>query len=101
MRPSAAFLPQLHIGWRLKAPNPAALSGRRLFDDFVRDGEYAGWNGEAKRLGGLEVDDELERGRRQDGQIARFFAAQDSASISADLAKGIGEARAIGHQASR
>jgi len=91
------------VAYRLavKSPNPAALSGRRLFDDFVRDGEYAGWNGETERLGGLEVDDELERGRRQDGQIAWFFATQDSASISADLAKGIGEARAIGHQASR
>jgi hypothetical protein len=56
-----------------------------LFDDLVRDGEYATWNGETKRLAGLEIDDEIKLGRRQDGQIGRFLALQDSASVSPDL----------------
>src|SRR4029077_13012243 len=31
-----------------------------LFDHFIRDGNEPRWNGEAERLGGLEIDDELE-----------------------------------------
>ena len=61
-----------------------------LFDHLVGDGEQPGWNGQIKRLGGLEVDDEFERGRHQDGQTGRFLALEDSASVSADLAKAIG-----------
>jgi hypothetical protein len=40
----------------------------RLFDDIVGNGEHARRNGEAKRLGGLEVDDQFELGRLYDRQ---------------------------------
>ena len=47
---------------------------RSLFDQLVCDGEHARRNGEAERLGGLEVDHELEFGGLYDRQITRLLA---------------------------
>ena len=46
---------------------------------------------EAKRLGGLEVDDELEFGRLHHRQVGRLGALEDAAGIDADLTKHIGK----------
>src|SRR5258708_16249897 len=45
-----------------------------LFDHLVGNGEHARWNGEAERLGGLEVDNEFEFGRLHDRHIGGLFA---------------------------
>jgi len=36
------------------------------FDDLIRPQQDRGWDGEAKRLRGLQVDDEIELGRPLD-----------------------------------
>jgi len=41
----------------------------RLFDDLVSTAKQRLWHGETERLGGLEIDDQLERGGLLDRQI--------------------------------
>lgn len=45
-------------------------------------------DGEAKRLGGLEVDDELNLGDLLDRQIARLLALDDPARVEARRSRG-------------
>ena len=52
-------------------------------------GEQSRWNGEAQRLGGLEVDDQFEFGRPLDRQIGRLVALENPPGIDARSAKGI------------
>jgi hypothetical protein len=40
------------------------------------------WNGEAERLGGLEIDDKLDFGRKSHRQVAGFGALQDLSTVS-------------------
>src|SRR6266699_5495074 len=40
---------------------------RRSFDHFIGPGEYGGWDSKAERVGGLEVDDQLELSRSLNG----------------------------------
>jgi hypothetical protein len=47
------------------------------------------WNGEAKSLGGLEIDCELEFGRLENWQIGRLGALQDLSNIVASLPIGV------------
>jgi len=65
------------------------------FDDLVGAGEYRWRDGQAERLGGLEIDDELECGRLLDGQIGRLSALEDSSSVDADLTPQAGQAWSI------
>ena len=44
----------------------------------------------AERLGGLEVDDELEFGGVHDRQVGRFLALENPSGVDAGLAIGIG-----------
>ena len=52
---------------------------------------------EAERLGGLEVDNQFERGRLQDRQIG-LCALNDLAGVGTRVAIGAGEARAVGDE---
>src|SRR3954447_16957194 len=56
---------------------------------------------EAKHLGGLEVDDELELGGLQDRQVGWLLAFENPAGIKTYLTVGIGDAGAVTHQAAR
>ena len=56
---------------------------------------------EAERLGGLEVDDQLELGRLHDRQVGRLRALEDAAGVDADLAIGIRQARCRSSSARR
>ena len=47
------------------------------FNDIVGAGEDRRRDREAERVGGLEIDDELEFGRLLDRQIGRFGALED------------------------
>ena len=58
---------------------------RHSFDHLVGDGEHVRRNGEAERLGGREVDDELEFGRLQHWQVGGLRALENAAGIDADL----------------
>ena len=69
-----------------------------LFDHLVGDGEHARRNGEAERLSGRAVDDELEFGRLQHRQVGGLSALKDAAGIDADLTKHVREVGSIAHQ---
>src|SRR5262249_13127272 len=45
---------------------------------------------DAERLGGLEVDDQLDLGDLLDGKISRFFAFENAPGVDADLSGAAG-----------
>ena len=54
---------------------------------------------EAERLGGLEVDDQLELGGLLDRQVGGLLALENSAGVDAGLTVRVGDAAAVAHQA--
>ena len=58
-------------------------------------------NVETERLGGLEIDDQLEHGRLHDRQIAGFDTCENAAGIDAGLAIGIRDIGSVADQSSR
>ena len=58
---------------------------RLLFDDLVSAGEDRRRDGEAERLGGLEIDDQLEGRWLLDRQIGWLGALQDPSGVNAGL----------------
>src|SRR5215813_10930418 len=69
-----------------------------LFDHLVGAGEEHWRHGEAERLGCLEVDDELQLGRRLHWQIGRSLALEDAIDVGSSAAKLVDEFRSIGQQ---
>ena len=47
------------------------------FDHPVRTQQDGPWDGNAERLGGLQVDDQLEQGRLLDGNVGRLGTLED------------------------
>src|SRR6516165_1437273 len=76
--------PELVGALRAERERPFTLNGL-LFDDLVSAGEDRQRDGEAERLGGLEIDDQLEGRWLLDRQIGRLGALQDPSGINADL----------------
>jgi hypothetical protein len=56
-----------------------------LLDHFVGGGQQRFRDGEAERLGGLEVHDHLKFGRLDDRQVGGFLTLEDAAGIDAHL----------------
>ena len=54
---------------------------------------------EAERLGGLEVDHQLELGRGLDGKLARLLALEDAIGIGRRAPKIINQVNSVGQQA--
>jgi hypothetical protein len=78
----------LGLTWAGLAPADRASFAWRLpsLDHLVGECEQPVWNFEAKRLGGLEVNNELELGRLQDWQVGRPVAFENSANVDSGLA---------------
>src|SRR5215813_5882132 len=68
-------------------------------DHLVGEREQPVRNLEAERLGGLEVDRQLEFGRLLDRQFSGFRTLKNFARVDAALAISIGEVRSVAHQA--
>src|SRR5262245_48833902 len=69
-----------------------------LFDHLVGAGDERRRNFEAERPGSLQVDDELELGGLQNGEVRRFLSLKDAPRIDADLAVPLRIARSVAHQ---
>ena len=61
-----------------------------LFDHLVGERKQPVRNFEAERLGGLEIEHELEFGGPHDRQVARLLALENPPGVDAGLAIGIG-----------
>src|SRR6516162_2168281 len=68
------------------------------FDHLVGDGEHAGRNGEAERLGRLHVNDQLEFGRLLDRQITGLFAFKNAAGMDPDQVESVRKIRSVAHE---
>src|SRR5215472_14458397 len=87
-RPAAAL-------WRrLVTPGPLAVS----LDHLVGAAEDRLWDRQAERLGGLEVDDQLEFRRLLDREVRRFGALEDLVNIVGRDPEHVGKTRPIRHQ---
>src|SRR5260370_20443343 len=92
----------LHVVFTIRLTSALALtatmSGVPSLDHLIGGGQQRFWDSKAERLGGLQVDDELELGWPHDRQVGRFLAFEDAAGIDADLAKLIRDDDPVAHQ---
>ena len=70
-----------------------------LLDHLVGDREHARWNGKAERLGGLEIDDQLELGWLHDRQVGGLVPLENPAHLLADLPIEVRNAGTIAQEA--
>src|SRR5438552_13134964 len=69
------------------AASPRSVTARAamaLFDDLVGAGENRRRHGQAERVGGLEVDDQLEPRRLLDRQFGQLGAVEDLSGVGAE-----------------
>src|SRR5947209_4814214 len=62
--------------------DPNRNSATRSLDHLVSAGEERGRHCEAERLGGPEIDRELEFGRRMNWQVGRLLALEDAIHVT-------------------
>src|SRR5688572_20024537 len=71
---------------------------RRLLDDLGGLEQHVVGEGEAKRLGGLEVDYEVEAHRLLDREVSRLGALEDAVDEVRGPTPLVGPVRSIAHQ---
>ena len=82
----------------LDARESRAGRSTRSFDDSVGAAQKRGREGYAKRVGGLQINEQLDFGDALHRQIGRLLRLEDSAGIDASLAVRLPEIAAIAHQ---
>jgi hypothetical protein len=75
---------------------PSGSCKRLLFDYLVGAGEQGRGNGEAERLGGLEVDRQLVVHWRLHPTVGRLFALQNAIHIGCGATELVDDIRSIG-----
>src|SRR5437667_9017217 len=74
------------LGPDLHRLDRTSLRLAHLFDHLVGQRQQPVRNGEADRLGGLEIDHQIELGRLQHRQVGGLLTLQDAPDVGADLA---------------
>src|SRR5262249_8722790 len=79
-------------------PCASTQNRKASLDHLIRPRQQRGWDREAERFGGLEVDDQLELRRLLDGQVGRFCTFEDLVDLDRRAAPGLIDAVAVVHQ---
>src|SRR5215470_17340006 len=74
---SAIVIESLHPPARAAPARHRGMLGVSLLDHPISPGEQRWRNRQSERLGGLEVDNQLERGGLLDGEIGRLGTLED------------------------
>src|SRR5262245_23734553 len=69
------------------------------FDHLVGAGEHARWQLKADRLGGLQIDHQLELGWRLHRKVGRLLAPEDAVDVTGRASELVDGIRSIGNQA--
>src|SRR5262245_62979233 len=69
------------------------------FDYLVGEREQLVWSREAQRLGGFEIDDELESRRLLDRQVGRTCTLEDFSGVDPGPAVRLADTRSVRYQA--
>src|SRR5262245_6489689 len=77
-------------------PRPAAS-----VNDLIRANEYRLRDRQSEGLGGLRVDDKLERGGLLDREVARFCSAQDLIHVGGNAPEVVPKISSITHEPAR
>ena len=78
---------------RWTVANALPVTIRPLFDNLVGTGEQRRWHFQAERLGGFEIDDQLELGGLSDRQVTGPFTLKDAIHIGCRLLVGVEQFR--------
>src|SRR5215469_12504855 len=84
--------------WSVRLSRTGAATPRPLFDHLVGGRQQRHWDGDAERLGGLQVDGQLELDWVLHWQVGRLVPFEDAADILTYLTIRPREARPIAHQ---
>ena len=79
----------------MRSSPPRARTAGSLFYDLIRPQQERRRDGEAKRFGGLCVDDKLERRRLLDGKVGRLCALEDLVYIDGSMSANLEGAEAV------